>query len=207
MPKKWSSEILPDLIRTSQEDISYCGPATLQMLIEFNGRKTGQAKIVDAADAGHKIETHGTRVVDLAKATLTLFPDLYFWYKHEATINELAQITREFKWPVGVAWQGIFGRGLNSDAQDDPGHYSVVTKCEPAHNKIYLADPYVDFAGKDRQLSITEFKSRWWEETEVIDPITGKKSVEEDYRLMFVVAPVEIDFPQIMEMKQFTFGF
>ena len=83
---------------------------------------------------------------------------------------------------------------------DDPGHYSIVTKIDTHKNIVMIADPYKHYARKDRRFSILEFERRWWDINEVVDPVTKHKSEMYDYHLMFTVAPEFVTFPAELKM-------
>src|SRR5574339_311327 len=100
---------LSRLRRIQQSTENHCGPAVIQMLLENIGVNATQEEITEAAGATHTIETHGTRVDQLAKAVDQLAPDARLWYKEKATLEDLEYVLDVCKFPVGVEWQGLFG--------------------------------------------------------------------------------------------------
>lgn len=204
MPKKFSNDLpFPTLRRLRQLNNSYCGPAVLEMLYSFLGESIGQEQIVQAANIARKIRSHGMLIEEMALAVKTLTPQYNFWFKRQATINELSEIVNKFRFPVGVEWQGLFQYkgGEDDDDDDDPGHYSVVTKISISEKEIYLADPFRVYAGKDRRFTLLQFERRWWDINEVINPVNHRKKQVDDYHVMFVITPVEDEFPEKFGMK------
>lgn len=142
-------------------------------------------------------------VEEMVLAVKNLTPQYNFWFKRQSKIAELSEIVNRFNFPVGVEWQGVFKyKGPREDDEDDdPGHYSVVTKISVKEKKISLADPFRIYAGKDRQFTLLEFERRWWDINEVIDCKTGKKKQADDYHLMFVIVAKENNFPAKLGMQ------
>src|SRR5688500_19210687 len=104
---------------------NHCGPAVIQMLLENIGVSVSQEAITEAAGATHTIETHGTRVDQLAKAVHQLAPGARLWYKEIATLEDLEYVLDVCKFPVGVEWQGLFDDVDNDD--EDCGRYSIIS--------------------------------------------------------------------------------
>src|SRR5512145_503167 len=96
------------LRRIEQITENHCGPAVIQMLLENIGVQVSQEEITEAAGATHTIETHGTRVDQLAKAVHQLTPIAKLWFKEKAGPEDLEYVLNECKYPVGVEWQGLF---------------------------------------------------------------------------------------------------
>lgn len=170
------------------------------MLLSFVGVDIKQGQIVQATSIEKKIFKHGMTVEEMSQATSYLAPDYCLWFKRESSIIDLIKIINIFKFPAGVEWQGVF-EDINPDADDDPGHYSVVTKLDLKKKMIFLADPYRLYAGKDRQLSILRFERRWWDINEIVDPRTEKKKEMDDYHMIFVVTPKNATFPKELGMR------
>lgn len=189
--------------RVKQKNNSYCGPAVMEMLYSFLGRKVEQEEIVQAAKISRKIKSRGMLVEEMALAVRTLTPEYSFWSKRKSQSNELSEIVNRYNFPVGVEWQGVFKyKGPREDDEDDdPGHYSVVTQISVSDKKILLADPFRIYAGKDRQFTLLEFERRWWDINETVDPVTRKKKQMDDYHMMFIIVPQENDFPARLGMR------
>ncbi len=203
MAKICYNRFFPNLKRVCQKTPSHCGPAVLEMLLSHCGIAVDQEEFVKAAGVAKKIKERGMTVDELALAVKKLVSGFQFWFKRYATISELAKITRSYHYPVGVEWQGIFEfKHDDEDDDEDPGHYSVVTYINTKDNLIMLADPYRDYAFKDRQFTILEFERRWWDINEIIDPRTKKHRQVDDYHLMFVVTPQSAAFPRVLGMKK-----
>ena len=179
----------------------YCGPAVLEMLMGFNGIKIDQEAIVKAAGNADKIKIRGTLPEEIGIAVKNISPAMQFWYKRFATLKELSTLVNYFHQPAGIEWQGVFEDEEGEDGgDDDPGHYSIVTKIDTHKNIVMIADPYKHYARKDRRFSILEFERRWWDINEVVDPVTKHKSEMYDYHLMFTVAPEFVTFPAELKM-------
>lgn len=204
MPKISISNLtFPSMKRVKQKNNSYCGPAVLEMLYSFLGKKIGQEEIVEAAKVARKIKIHGMLVEEMALAVNILTPEYSFWSKKKSQASELSEIVNRYNFPVGVEWQGVFKyKGPREDDEDDdPGHYSVVTKISVSDKKISLADPFRVYAGQDREFTLLKFERRWWDINEVVDPVTKKKKQVDDFHLMFLIVPRENDFPARLGMR------
>ncbi len=191
--------------RIRQINNYYCGPATLQMLLNFQKAETDQVEIIKSIGiTDTKAKKHGVAMEELAWATKILFPGLSFWYKRDAAINELSKLVNKFRLPVGVDWQGLFEyeEDEGADDDDDVGHFSVITGVNTLQNYVMIADPYKHYVGKDRNFTILEFERRWWDISTIIDPKTKKPKQIDDYHLMFVVTKKEQVFPEKLGMKK-----
>jgi hypothetical protein len=195
-PKKFSR-----LRRIQQITENHCGPAVTQMLLENVGVNVSQEEITEAAGATHTIETHGTRVDQLAKAVHELAPIAKLWYKEKASVEDLEYVLDEQKFPVGVEWQGLF-EDMDDD-DDDYGHYSIIAHIDKVKDEIIVVDPYKDFVDQSRIVKMSLFLNRWWDFNEVKDPETGEKEFKKDEQLFFVVTPLSTAFPAELGMQSF----
>jgi len=195
-PKKFSR-----LRRIEQITENHCGPAVLQMLLENIGITAAQEEITDAAGATHTIETHGTRVDQLARAVQTLAPIAKLWFKEKATVEDLEYVLEICKFPVGVEWQGLFDD--MDDDDDDYGHYSIIANIDQAKDELIIVDPYKDFVDQSRIIKMSTFLNRWWDFNEVKDPETGEKTFKKDEQLFLVVAPLSVTFPGELGMQSY----
>ena len=162
MAKRFTNRFFPDLPRVSQKNSVYCGPACLEAFAGFHHFPFCQEDFVKALGLEKKIHQRGMFVEEMGLAFTKLVPNFYFWFKNYATINELSQLVNVFKYPVGVEWQGVFCYANRQEAEnDDPGHYSLITAINTKDNFLFLADPYPDYAGKDRRFTVLEFERRW----------------------------------------------
>lgn len=186
----------PTMRRVEQITSSHCGPASCVMLLSFLGVDVSQESIVEMGGASHKVEDYGMLILEMVRGVERLFPQFQFWYKENATLSDLTQIVRDYKYPVAVEWQGVF----YEDSDEDDGHYSVITHIDTANNIIMLSDPYKRFAGIDRMFHILEFESRWWDENEVKDPFTGRVEIKRDDHTMFIITSKEVTFPENLGM-------
>ena len=195
-PKRFSR-----LRRIQQITENHCGPAVIQMLLENIGVDVSQEEITEAAGATHTIETHGTRVDQLARAVHELAPIAKLWYKEHASLQDLEYVLEECKYPVGVEWQGLF-EDMDDD-DDDYGHYSIIAHIDPAKDELIVVDPYKDFVDQSRIVKLSLFQNRWWDFNEVKDLQTGEKVFKKDEQLFFVVVPLSVSFPVEMGMQSF----
>jgi ABC-type bacteriocin/lantibiotic exporter with double-glycine peptidase domain len=180
---------------------NHCGPAVIQMLLENIGVNVSQQEITEAAGATHTIETHGTRVDQLAKAVHQLVPIAKLWHKEKASLDDLQYVLDECKYPVGVEWQGLFDD--MDDDDDDYGHYSVLAHIDKSRDELIIVDPYKDFVDQNRIIKVSTFLNRWWDFNEVKDPETGEKEFKKDEQLFFVVVPLSVTFPVELEMQSY----
>lgn len=195
-PKRFSR-----LRRIQQITENHCGPAVTQMLLENIGVAVSQEEITEAAGAMHTIETHGTRVDQLAKAVHALAPIAKLWYKEKASIEDLAYVLDECKFPVGVEWQGLF-EDMDDD-EEDYGHYSIIAHIDKTKDEVIVVDPYKDFVDQSRIVKMSLFAHRWWDFNEVKDPETGEKTFKKDEQLFFVVVPLSVSFPVELGMQAY----
>ncbi len=193
----------PPLERMYQVSESHCGPAVLQILLARLGVEASQEQLTELADARDTIESHGTRIDQLALALRRLNAGARFWYKDHATVEELTAVVSHHHYPAGVEWQGLFeDREEDEDEEGDYGHYSIVTRIDRRRGLVHILDPYKDFYRQDRIFALSWFAGRWWDTNEVIDPETGQPQVVEDYHVNFVVTPKQARFPASLGMRR-----
>jgi len=195
-PKKFNR-----LRRIQQITENHCGPAVIQMLLENIGVDATQEEITEAAGATRTIETHGTRVDQLAKAVQQIAPIAKLWYKEKASLDNLEYVLDICKFPVGVEWQGLFDD--MDDDDEDYGHYSIISHIDKVKDEIIIVDPYKDFVDQNRIVKMSLFLNRWWDYNEVKDPQTGEKYFKKDEQLFFVVAPLSVTFPDDLGMQAY----
>jgi len=113
-----------------------------------------------------------------------------------ATIGDLEKITRKYKFPVGVEWQGVF----YEDEEGDNGHYCIITEVDRSKNYLKLSDPYRKFAGVDRKIRISDFEKRWWDSNEIAIPYSKLKKLVYDRKLIFLITSKKATFPRNLGM-------
>lgn len=202
---------------------SHCGPAVIQMLLSRLGVDVTQAEVAEAGGAANLIEMNGMRVDQLARAVQRLAPQLHFYYKDHATIDELAQVVIDYRHPAGVEWQGVFEdeaeqqpnetmpgaadqADLHADSESedsDYGHYSLVVGADRRKRRLTIADPYKDYISQDRVFGFEVFDRRWYDFNEAPDPNSGQPVLVEDDHLIFVITRRNVLFPQRMGMRLF----
>ena len=180
---------------------NHCGPAVTQMLLENIDVNVTQEQITEAAGATRTIETHGTRVDQLAKAVHELAPNAKLWFKEHASFEDLEYVLNEKKFPVGVEWQGLFDD--EDDDDEDYGHYSIIANIDKSKDELIIVDPYKDFVDQNRIIRISVFEKRWWDYNEVKDLETGEKTFKKDEQLFFVVTPLDVSFPETLGMQSY----
>lgn len=172
---------------------SHCGPATLELLYSYLNRKISQEDVVKAVKLQTRIKEDGTRPRELARAVKRLTPKYQFWFKNQASPEDLDLLINKYHYPVGINWQGLFYDSVEEEARLNPrgdhGHYSVVVKINLPKDEIQIVDPYPEYAAKPRKFSLSWFISRWWDEVEDKDPKTGKFEITRTDQLLFVVVP------------------
>lgn len=191
--------------RVRQPNDWYCGPAVLEMMASHWNLIISQEEFVQAADVTQKIRQHGMLLSELALAVSVTMPDHLFWYKRNASMGELSSLVNMCGYPVGVEWQGIFDGDEDEEEEDeqngddDAGHYCVVTGMSTADNWLTMADPYHN-RGIDRQLTVLEFKRRWWDINDEQDVRTGKWRQIDDYHALFVITTKDDAAPELFGM-------
>ena len=199
-PKSW---INFHAQRFTQISELHCGPAVVQMLLGNLGIEVGQEQVAAAGGAAEMIEENGMRVDQMAIAVRALVPQVEFWWKEQATLNDLALLIHRYRYPVGVEWQGLFEEDELAETGDsDYGHYSVVTHMDRRKRELIIADPYKDFIAQDRIFSFEFFDRRWWDYNEVIDVQTGQTKLVKDDHLLFILTPLTSTFPIRLGMKR-----
>jgi predicted double-glycine peptidase len=195
---KISGVSFPNMARVKQIDIYSCGPAVLAALYSIFNVKVNQKGIISSLRFQNKIKKYGLSMKDMARAASVIGKGAFsFWEKSNATITDLDMAINKFKSPVGVEWQGVF----YEDADEDDGHYAIVTKIDKKANYLRMADPFVKFAGVDRRFKIDEFKKRWWDENDINVMGTTKKKRVVDNRVMFVLTRKDETWPKKLGMK------
>lgn len=191
--------------RFTQISESHCGPAVVQMLLQYLGIEVTQEAVAEAGGAAALIEVHGMRVDQLSLAVRQLAPQTYFWYKDYSTIEDLVRVVNDYDFLAGVEWQGVFEDTLEDETEDgDYGHYSVITMADTKKRELVIVDPYKDFRSQYRNFSFDFFMSRWWDTNEVPGLVTGKGRLVEDRQMMFTVTPKKAKFPKLLGMKRFA---
>jgi hypothetical protein len=180
---------------------NHCGPAVTQMLLENIGVNVTQEAITEAAGATLTIESHGTRVDQLAKAVDQLAPNARLWYKEFASPRDLEYVLNTCRFPVGVEWQGLFDD--MDDDEEDYGHYSIMAHIDEARDELIIVDPYKDFVDQNRIIKMSVFLNRWWDFNDVKDPHSGEVTSKKDQQLFFVIAPKQTIFPIDLGMQFF----
>ncbi|QQG41522.1 MAG: hypothetical protein HYV90_05205 [Candidatus Woesebacteria bacterium] len=190
---------LPKMARIKQVDIYSCGPAVLAMLFSFLGVKVFQKRIVASLRAQKKIRKWGMSVRDLARASKIAGKGGFsFWKKANSKISDLDTIVNKYGFPVGVEWQGVF----YEDADEDDGHYGVVTRVDKNRGYLRIADPFHKFAGVDRRFRIKDFQRRWWDSNEIKVGGTSKPRTITDKRMMFIITPKGDSWPKKLGMTK-----
>ncbi len=191
--------------RFTQISESHCGPAVIQMLLNYLGVEVSQEAVADAGGASDLIELQGMRVDQLGRAVQRLAPHTQFWYKDHASLDELVRVVADYHYLVGIEWQGVFEDTLEEETEEgDYGHYSVISMANSKNRTLVIVDPYKDFRAQDRIFSFEFFTTRWWDTNELVDPLTGKDYLVEDRQMMFIITPRLVRFPLRLGMIRFS---
>lgn len=191
--------------RFTQISESHCGPAVIQMLLNYLGIDVSQEAVAEAGGASDLIDLQGMRVDQLGKAVQRLAPHTSFWYKDHSTLEELVRIVANYNYLVGIEWQGVFEDTLEEETQEgDYGHYSVVSMVDAVNQKLVIVDPYKDFRAQDRIFTFEFFMTRWWDTNELHDPLTGIGHLVEDRQMMFIITQQFARFPKQLDMKRMS---
>lgn len=203
--------------RVRQINNSFCGPATLQILLSHFGLSADQYKLVEAATTREHALRKGMSIELLAMAIRNLYPEYRLWAKRETSIADLEKMVREYNYPVGVDWQGIFeGDDYPDDhetiytslpgedesmCKGETGHYSVIVDADRSKNYVRMLNPYGHYADNDQLIDLNDFLKRWWDDRmDYFEDGTNKYVYEN--KLMFVVVPVGVTIPESLGMVE-----
>lgn len=188
---------IKDLPRVSQQTDSHCGPAVLQILYSNLRKHFTQDEIVAAARIGKIIKSRGSRPKQLASAVKKLTPSLQFWFKQEASIEDLEELINTYEVPVAVNWQGLFYEKLEEETprdKQDRGHYSVVVGINLKKDQIVIQDPYSTFSDKNRTFSLSWFVTRWKDTVKDKNKKTEKIETLRTKHFLFILATKKAPF-------------
>ena len=200
----------PDLtIRAiSQETDENCGPAVIQTLLAKYRRKMTQDEIIRVARVKTRLKEHGTRPDQLARAVKKIAPNLQFWYKDQATVEDLDRLIHVYHQPVVINWQGLFYDTVEEEDRFNPqgehGHYSLVVDIDLAHDTITTSDPYPEYNAQPRVFSLRWFCTRWWDVDHSDHLKNGKPDSFHTKHFLFIVARKSETFPASLGMQQFN---
>lgn len=185
---------------------AHCGPAVVEMLLATQGIVASQQQIAELAGVLQTIDEHGTRLDQLGRAVRQAARRLRFWYKRNATLDDLLRIVVDYRCPAGVEWQGLFDPENDRLGQEDSdyGHYSIVSGADRRQRVLHIVDPYRDWYLQERVFTYEGFLQRWYDFNEVIDPATGRTELIEDFHLLFVIVPRSARFPGRVGMTEVT---
>jgi len=197
MRKIWHNFNFPSMPRVRQQTDAHCGPAVLEMLSSFVGLRTDQHWLTQSSGVKKKeLKKIGMNVEQLGQAVNMLLPTMIFWSKEHATIEDLESLIHRYQVPVGIEWQGEFGEY----SDDDNGHYSIVTDISLSADRIRIADPFIMFAGHDREFALSHFVTRWWDEN-AYTGTDGRRHWKKDHHMIFTIAPPERRYPYVLGMR------
>jgi len=208
--------VLPQdgMARVRQLNNSYCGPATLQIRLQHYGIETDQEKLVAAGSSRAHVLGCGMSLEMLARAVRNLYPNMALWAKRDASLSDIEAMVREYNYPVGVDWQGVFETDDYADLPEETdvepsiespllkgeaGHYSVVVDVDRANDNIRITNPYGNYSQEDQFFRVQDFLNRWWDDRMDLEADGRRKYIYEN-RLMFVVVPREVEAPAELGM-------
>lgn len=189
----------PTMRRIQQRTDYHCGPAVISMLASYLNVTIKQHDIVVAADANTALIKRGMTVRELALGLHKINPELILWYKNGSTIKDIIFLIDEFKYPVGVEWQGVFGKY----SDEDNGHYSIITYVNKIKNILALSDPFFNSSHKDRIFTIDGFLERWWDINKITNQDSDVIRVENDKHMLFIVTHKGISVPDKLKLKKY----
>lgn len=189
----------PQMTRPKQIDIYSCGPAVIASLYSYLGLRISQRSIIASLRVQQKIKRYGLSMKDMARAAQIVGKGKFtFWKKSSGKISDLDTVINKYKYPVGVEWQGVF----YEYADEDDGHFAIITKIDKKAKYLRIADPYRNFSGVDRKFGIKFFENRWWDENEISISGTTRKRKVSDYRVMFVITKKGETWPEKVGMSK-----
>ncbi|HEX8923371.1 MAG TPA: cysteine peptidase family C39 domain-containing protein, partial [Patescibacteria group bacterium] len=158
---------LISLKRFPQISESHCGPAVLQMLLNYQGVSVSQQEITKSSKVTRTIKEKGIRPDQLSNAVRKLAPGFKMYYKDHGSLRDVASIINDYHLPVAVEWQGLFGLKIDPKSykpvEINDGHYSIIIKTDNTSKEVTLLDPYKDFIDEDRVFTFDQFNKRWWD--------------------------------------------
>jgi len=175
-------------------------------LLSHLEKSVTQDQVVRAAQVCSTIKDRGARPSQLAKAVAKLAPKFKFWFKQDATIDDLVTLIHQYQWPVGVNWQGLFYDSIDDEpkgSDGDFGHYSVIIDIDPQKDEIVIADPYPEYSSQPRIFSLQWFVSRWWDNVNDKEK-NGHHTILNTHYFMFVIVPIKEKFPLELGMLPAT---
>ena len=187
-------------IRRQIQEVGYCGPTCVSMLLESQGCHFSPQEIAEAAGVTDTIAKNGSRIDQLAAAVGILAPEFIILGMFNSDIDRLEILNRRFELAVGVEWQGRF---LSDDGPFDIGHFSLITEVNKMDGYLNLVDPDGKSFYIDGKIKLEEFQARWWEDNELE---RGKKS--RSAGLSFVIVKREVQqFLVNLQYEPVTFNF
>ena len=164
--------VLP--IKPFREKPGMCGPASLQMVLEYYGVKKSEKELALLCDTSPELGTSAEKI-KYAAESLGFKVEI----KENSTFEDI-QHWIDKKVPIIVDW---FTRGGDNYTDSDiaDGHYSVVVGLDKQY--IYLQDPEI---GRVRKIKKDDFLKVWFD-------FKGK-----------YIQPDELVIRQIIVMKKIT---
>ncbi len=129
-------------LKPFKQSASFCGPASLKMVLEFYGIKKSEKELAKLSGATKQHAVGAKGILDAAKKL-----GLKAFVKDFSTLSDIKKYVLKKKIPVIVDWFA---------GQD--GHYSVVVHID--RKNIWLQDPEI---GKIRKLDLETFKRVWFD--------------------------------------------
>ena len=154
-----------------QETSAYCGPACIQIALDYFGVKVSQAKLAKISGTTQK---SGTPNLGMIK-TVEKYGFKTVVKENSTTFGDISRYVVDKKVPVIIDWFSAYEHPAN-------GHYSIVIDINKTH--ITLFDPGIK---KIRKLPLREFIQLWFDFDG--DIALDKLPVRMYFRWMMAVIP------------------
>lgn len=170
-------------LRPVTHKYAYCGPACLQMVMEYLGVRKTQKKIGEVAGTTHVTGTPHKGMIQAVESY-----GFHAKVKHtKATFDDLHAWVNKKNLPVIVNWYSVF----NPPAS---GHYSVVVAIDKKN--ITLMDPEIRAT---RVLTLDEFNKLWFDFDEDLE--FRNPPLRTVFRWMLVAVPKKNNFSRKTQDK------
>ena len=125
-----------------KQDTPYtCGPASLQMALDFFGYFEGEKRLAKEAHTNYEIGTRHKGMMETVKKN-----GFFYYEENEASLNDVCYLLEQ-KFPVIVHF---------IEPNENESHYSIITGVE--NGVVTLNDPW---KGEGYKIDEKDFVERW----------------------------------------------